>query len=495
VTGKIKIVALGSVLAVSALGGGSLNREEYHRAFDKTVTVQNAERVAMEHKFGDIVIHTHPQQDVVIHADIRVSASDAAEAKQYADRVEILVEATSELFIRTRYPEAPKSFFGMHNISFSVHYDVTIPESSPLQVRNSFGAVFASGVKAGSELITSHGELKFQDGRGTQRLENSFARVEVDHNAGDVTVETTNGDVKAGDITGALSVRDRFAKVTAERVSSRLNINNGNGEVIVNDGGGDAEIKTSFAGVVVHNLHGGLIVNNNNGRVDATNITGAATLNTSFAEVTFNDIGHQLSIRSNNGKVIGTKVGGGLTIVNSFGGVQVSDIQHEVHIESGNADVTVDKTGGPADIKTSFGGVRATNIAGLLTVKNNNGSVKASTVQGAQVTTSFAAVILENVTGPVNVINQNGSVEVSSTTHESCQPLGIRTSFGAIRVRLQPEASYKVTAKTSFGKIRSDYPLTLQGSMSSDEVNGTIGGGRCEMSLVDQNSGIEILKP
>ena len=39
----------------------------------------------------------------------------------------------------------------------------------------------------------------------------------------------------------------------------------------------------------------------------------------------------------------------------------------------------------------------------------------------------------------------------------------------------------------------SDFPLTLQGPFAGDDVNGTIGGGRCEMSLVDQNASIEIL--
>lgn len=490
----ISLLLWASALATAAFGRASFNRDEYSRAFDKTISVQNAERVAIEHRFGDISVHTHPQQDVVIHAEIRVSASDSSEAKQYADRVEILVEPSSELFIRTRYPEIPKSFFGMHNVSFSVRYELTIPETSPLQVRNAFGAVFVTGVKTGSDILTSHGELKFHDGRGTQHLENSFARVEIDHNVGDVTIETTNGAIDASDITGALTIRDRFAGITANRISNRVSITNGNGAVEVNDCGGEAEIKTSFAPVSVRNLHGGLIVNNNNGRVDLTGIGGAANVHTSFGEVTFADIAGPLSIRSNNGRVTGNKVGGSLTVVNSFGAVQVSNVQQDVHIESQNAEVGIDKAGGLAEVKTSFGAVRAADIGGALTVHNNNGSVHASNVRGAQITTSFAAVILEGVTGPAEVQNQNGSVEVANALHAVCQPVAIRTSFGAIRVRVPSDASYQVSARTSLSKIRSDFPLTIQGSLAKDEISGTIGGGHCPMNLVDQNAAIEILK-
>ena len=121
--------------------------------------------------------------------------------------------------------------------------------------------------------------------------------------------------------------------------------------------------------------------------------------------------------------------------------------------------------------------------------------MSATNVRGAQVTTSFAAVILDSISGPIDVQSQNGSVEVSSTaSRDNCQPLSIRTSFGAIRLRIPPDAGYHVAARTSFGKIRSDFPLTVMGSMSTDELNGTIGNGRCEMTLTDQNAAIEILK-
>jgi hypothetical protein len=458
-TKPINIILWIAVTSTAAFGRSSIfDRAEYRRPFDKTVTVQAGERVSIEHRFGDIVIRTHPTQDVIIHADIHVSASDSNEATDYAGRVEILVEHSSELLIRTRYPETPRSIFGTHNISFSVHYEVTIPESSPLHVRNAFGAVIADGVKAGSDILTSHGELQFHNGRGTQHLEDSFARVEVGHNAGDVTIHTTNGEVTANDISGSLDIQDRFGKVTVAKVSNRLKIATGNGAVEANDCGGDTEIKTSFGSVTVSNLRGALVVNDNNGKIEATGI------------------------------------GGSLWLVTSFGPVEVRDVQRDVHIDDHNGEVSVEKAGGPAEVKTSFGAVHVNNIAGLLTVTNANGAVKASNVKGAQVTTSFGAVMLDGVAGPIQVQDQNGSVEVSTTVRDTCVPVNIRTSFGPIKIRLEPNPSYKVAAKTSFGKIRSDFPLSIQGALSGDEINGSIGAARCEMNLTNQNGSIEIVR-
>lgn len=441
-----------------AVASQSFAREEYTRTFDKTLALRSGQRISLEHKLGDIVIRTHPKQDLVIHADIRVSASDTNQAKQFADRLEILVEpSASEVSIRTRYPETPRSFLG-HNVSYCVRYDVTIPETTPLQVRNSFGAVSVTGVKANSDVTTSHGALEFRDGRGTQRLENSFADVKIANNVGDVTIQASNGGVDVSDIAGAANVRDRFASVTAARVSKGLTVINSNGAVQVTDSGGSGSIRNSFGGVTVHSFRGDLVVNNANGKVEATKVNGPATIQTSFGSVT------------------------------------VSDIQRAVRIQSSNGSISIAKTRGECNVKTSFGTVQATDIGGRLLVENSNGAVKASNTQGAQVTTSFGPVILDGVSGPIQVENQNGAVEATSSSRGACKPIMIRTSFSTLRVRLNPDASYHVAARTSFGKIRTDFPLNVSGSISSDDLNGTIGGGRCEMRLNNSNGAIEILK-
>jgi DUF4097 and DUF4098 domain-containing protein YvlB len=150
--------------------------------------------------------------------------------------------------------------------------------------------------------------------------------------------------------------------------------------------------------------------------------------------------------------------------------------------------------GEEASVKTSFGLVTADRVGGVLTVEDNNGAVKATAIRNnANVRTSFGAVLLDGVAGAVDVDNQNGGVEVS-LQGQACRPVGIRTSFSAVRVRVPDNASYAVAAKTSFGKIHSDFPMTISGDISSDSLNGNIGGGGCPMRLNDNNGSIEILK-
>ncbi len=151
-----------------------------------------------------------------------------------ADQIRIEVAPVgSALVIRTEYPkEEHGGFFGFHNLSYSVDLEVTMPDTAPLELRNSFGSVTVEDLKAGADINNSHGKLTFRNGRGAQRLENSFAAVEVTGNAGDVTIRNNNGSVDVSDATGIVNIKNRFANVTVSNPGHGGTIVNGNGAVL-----------------------------------------------------------------------------------------------------------------------------------------------------------------------------------------------------------------------------------------------------------------------
>ena len=62
------------------------------------------------------------------------------------------------------------------------------------------------------------------------------------------------------------------------------------------------------------------------------------------------------------------------------------------------------------------------------------------------------------------------------------------------RVRIPEGLGYNLTARTSFGRISSELPVTSTGSIGGDTLNGTIGSGGCQLQLTDSNGSIEIAK-
>ncbi len=64
----------------------------------------------------------------------------------------------------------------------------------------------------------------------------------------------------------------------------------------------------------------------------------------------------------------------------------------------------------------------------------------------------------------------------------------------AIRVRIPEGVGYNLLARTSFGRISSELPVTSTGSIGGDSLSGTIGAGGCQLQLTDSNGSIEIAK-
>jgi DUF4097 and DUF4098 domain-containing protein YvlB len=156
----------------------------------------------------------------------------------------------------------------------------------------------------------------------------------------------------------------------------------------------------------------------------------------------------------------------------------------------------VSDSGGATYVKTSFGAVEATRVDGDLTVESSNGGVRASGVKGnATVRTSFAPVSLESVAGAVDVDNQNGAIEVRGLVRRpgGCSKIQLKASFAPIRVALDPQGSYTLAARTSFGRVSSEIPIATTGERG-DSLSGTIGGGHCEVILQNSNGNVEILK-
>ena len=467
------------------------NREEVARDFSRTVAMRPGQEFRLDHSLGDVTLRTHPQAEASIVARIRVSAPTAAEASAAVAQVVIGVqESAAAVAVRTQYPDSHP-----RNVSYSVDYEITLPAATPLQVRNSFGDVSVTGVKAEGDMRNSHGRLALADGRGVQRLENSFGAVEVLRNEGDVSIRNQNGAVKVTEVQGALEVSNRFADVEARSVLKGVTISNSNGNVLVADAGGVARLTNSFGKVEASLVRGDLTVVNGNGNLDVRGVTGAADLKTSFGAVEVAQVQGAVTVTNNNGAVTLRDVGGLAEVRGSFGRIEVRGAPKGVRVVGGNGDVVVSDVG-PAYLKTSFGQLQAERVAGSLEAENTNGAVRAVGVKGpATVRTSFAGVVLSGVEGgAVEVHNQNGAVEVEAAGHAPCARITLATSFGPIRLRVPEGAGYDLVARTSFGSIHSDLPITASGTIGADSLSGRIGAGGCALSLTDSNGNIEILR-
>ena len=508
-------------------------QDQVSRDFQQTVTLGAGQSVRVEHKFGSVKLHGESGRDVKISATIRAQASSHEEAESFAQKIKIEVQQTSEgVRIKTIYPEEEKSWFrNSKHSSWSVSYDIGMPSDAPINVRNSFGSVEIGGVHGAADVENGYGTLTVRDA-GAGRWNNAFGSIELTGAGGNVSVSDNNGSVQVSDVKGTLEVRNRFGGITTRNIQGAVTITGGNGAVTLSDAA-SANITTSFGNVDARNIRGDLLVRDNNGNVEISAIGGAANITDSFGNITFSDVRGRVDCTTNNGRVKGTSVTGGsvairdsfgnieldtisgaldaetsngkitvrdargsVTLKSSFGAIEASNIPKGIRAITGNGGITLTDVGGDTYAKTSFGSVSTERIGGNLTVENSNGSVTARNIKGdAGVRTSFAGVTLESIGGKITVDNQNGAISVTATRPASgCRDISLKTSFSSIRVRVPDGVGYNLTARTSFGRISSELPVSSTGNIGGDTLNGTIGSGGCQLQLTDSNGSIEIAK-
>ncbi len=489
----IAAIALALVL-VAAADAATEQRQELTRSFDRTIASAAGQRLRIEHSHGDVRITAQPRGELRVHADISVSGASQADAAALLDQIQIeLVETPAIVTVRTRYPEQGW-WRSRRDVSYAVDYTVSIPEQMPVDVRNSFGAVSATGLKADGVVVNAHGTLTVTDTTGRHRLENSFGAIEVARMAGDVTVTGANGNVAAATIGGQLNVTNRFGRVTANAVRGPVLVANSNGQVDLTDTA-SANVTNSFGPVTLRGVRGNLVVKNANGSVTAAAMGGTVGVTGCFGKVDLVDVTGDVSVQNANGDVRLVNVRGAADVRSSFGRIDIQTMKAGVRVNTANSSVRVADAGGTTFIKTTFGLVAAERIGGALTVDNANGGVQANGVTGdTDIKTSFGPVVLRDVHGKVSVRNQNGAIEVAAAAKPGgCNDVTLVTSFSPIQIQL-PEAGYDVTARTSFGRIHSAVPITATGAIGEGALSGTIGSGGCVLQLTNANGDIRILR-
>jgi hypothetical protein len=120
----------------------------------------------------------------------------------------------------------------------------------------------------------------------------------------------------------------------------------------------------------------------------------------------------------------------------------------------------------------------AENVNGNVTANNMGRVVRASSVNGrVRVSTKSWA----------EVSSVNGNVEARMGAADWPDTLRIETVNGSVELEMPGDMSSDVAFKSVNGELESDFPLTVQGSMSGHSMKGRIGNGGRELKIETVN--------
>ena len=273
------------------------------------------------------------------------------------------------------------------------------------------------------------------------------------------------------------------------------------GDLALSGTKGSADLHTDFGRIDVSDVSGTVTVKTQNGNVTAENIISQAvvSLTSEFGNITAREIrGTDLTVESKNGALDlqNMTASGLLKVTSDFGSISLNNSQAvTLEIKSTNGKVTLEAL----DVKekvavyNDFGDQTLTSVdASVYDLKSKNGKIKLDQARGTITAQSdFGDVEVSNVeNGTLDLSSNNGAITFSGSL--AAGPHKFSSDFGNITLTLPAETPLNVDLQTDFGKISSDFELTVSGALESNHWVGKFNGGGEELSVKTKNGNITI---
>ena len=174
--------------------------------------------------------------------------------------------------------------------------------------------------------------------------------------------------------------------------------------------------------------------------------------------------GGGISVGDLEGEVMVQTAGGSLRLGQIQGTVRGKTAGGSIELISSSGNVTLQTAGGSIDVGEVGGSVEARTAGGSISMGTVRGTVKARTSGGS--------ITIEGGGGQINARTSGGSIK-ARITRPLQGPSRLQTSAGSITVRLGGEVGANLDARTSFGRVVTNF------AGSSEEVLETAvnGGG------------------
>lgn len=167
------------------------------------------------------------------------------------------------------------------------------------------------------------------------------------------------------------------------------------------------------------------------------------------------------------------------------GNITVNSITSEVRANAGSGDLTISNVQGHTYTETGSGNIKATGIAGGFDGRAGSGDITfEQTASGSvHVQTGSGNIRLRNVSGGVEAGAGSGDVEVDGKMASDWR---IHTGSGGVEVKLPSDAKFNIDARSSSGNVEVNHPVTMQGALKRNHIEGTVNGGG---TLLDVSTG------
>lgn len=199
----------------------------------KSFNINGDTKIEIKNKHGNVVINKWNKNVLDLKVSIEARGKTDAKTQKILDAIDIDISdriSSGSLSIETEIG----SMSG--NSSFSVHYEITMPDTNPLSLTNSFGNLYMGSYKGDLDVVVKFGQFQAEDLNDANiRIEFSNARCEIEgiqsgkvdlrhskmllEDLGDLEITTQFSDLKIENA-GSINIDAKHGKLEIENIKS-----------------------------------------------------------------------------------------------------------------------------------------------------------------------------------------------------------------------------------------------------------------------------------
>ncbi|MEO9483831.1 MAG: DUF4097 family beta strand repeat-containing protein [Ekhidna sp.] len=208
---KYKLLALILLLTSVAV---AKDQDEKKKYVEKNYKVSTTTKLKIENSFGEILINTWEKNEFDIKVEIIGKGRNDERAQRILDAIEIdITESSAEISFETEIEKLKNK----NEEGFEINYTVYMPETNPLNIRNSFGDVTMGDRKNNLDIHVSYGSMRVGDISGDARIKLSFGSGGVESmKDGEATIKYSNFEI---DMAGKLDLTQGFSDIEIGEVA------------------------------------------------------------------------------------------------------------------------------------------------------------------------------------------------------------------------------------------------------------------------------------
>jgi len=191
------------------------------------------------------------------------------------------------------------------------------------------------------------------------------------------------------------------------------------------------------------------------------------------------------------------------------GDQQITGLQLPVTAKTGSGNVTLERITGDARISSGSGNLKVNSLKGVLFCDTGSGNIRAQDISGDVVSSTGSGNIEVQQSGGGSAKAQTGSGTIrltgvkgglqaqagSGDIHVEGEPTSdwrLGAGSGNITLKIPAQASFNIDARTSSGSLTVHHPVTMQGSISHNHLQGKAGNGGVLLDLHTGSGDIEV---